>query len=179
MSLTAIFAPRVVETPSFRSIAPTMPSAGAVKRPDAMVNSRNLAWLLLQEDADLSDEERAVMAGLERGCPAIIQARELALRFARGLRDRQPKMLVPWVLEAQSSSIAALKEFAVGLEREISAIKAAFCLEWSNGPVEGVVNKIKFVKRQMFGRASFEFVTTTSVTGGVTNPCIKLQTEPK
>jgi transposase len=63
------------------------------------------------------------------------------------------RMVRRWMLRQR---LAALKEFAVGLEREISAIKAAFSLEWSNRPVEGVVNKIKLVKRQMFGRASFE-----------------------
>ena len=141
-----------------RLAAKAAPGRKAVKRPDQASGARNLSWLLLREGADLSSEEREVIAGLERGCPAVIRARGLALRFAKGLRDRQPKMLVPWLLEAQASGIGALKEFAVGLERELSAIKAAFALEWSNGPVEGVVNKIKLIKRQMFGRASFDLL---------------------
>jgi transposase len=82
----------------------------------------------------------------------------LALRFVHGLSDRQPKVLVLWVLEAQTGGIPALKEFAVGLEREIVAIKAAFSPEWSSGPVEGVVNRIKLIKRQMFGWASFDLL---------------------
>jgi transposase len=134
------------------------PDQSATKRPDRVFPTRNLAWLLLRENADLSDEEREVVASLERGCPTVTQARGLALRFAKGLRDRQPKTLVPWLLEAQTSGIPALKEFAVGLERELAAIKAAFSLPWSNGPVEGVVNRIKLIKRQMFGRAGFDLL---------------------
>jgi transposase len=45
--------------------------------------------------------------------------------------------------------------FARGLERDVVALKAALLLQWSNGPVEGIVNKIKLIKRQAYGRASF------------------------
>ena len=141
-----------------RLAAKAAPGRKAVKRPDQASGARNLSWLLLREDADLSSVEREVIAGLERGCPTIVQARDLALRFARGLRERKPGLLVPWLLETQASGIPALKEFAVGLERELAAIKAAFSLPWSNGPVEGVVNRIKLIKRQMFGRASFDLL---------------------
>jgi transposase len=153
-------------------LAATMtPDRAPGKRPDQAFPTRNLARLLLRETGDLSEEEREVIAGLERGCPEVIAARGWALQFARGLRDRQPKVLVPWVLEARASGIPALREFAVGLEREIAAIKAAFSLDWSkreqpvrcclvskNGPVEGMVNRIKLIKRQMFGRAGFELL---------------------
>ena len=78
--------------------------------------------------------------------------------FARGLRERKPDVLEVWLVEAKASKIKVLQDFVVGIERELSAIKAAFSLAWSNGPVEGMVNKIKFIKRQMFGRASFELL---------------------
>jgi transposase len=51
-----------------------------------------------------------------------------------------------------------LESFAQGLQKEYEAIKAALVLSYSNGPVEGQVNRLKFVKRSMFGRGSFELL---------------------
>lgn len=51
-----------------------------------------------------------------------------------------------------------MRSFAVGLTRERAALLAAVTMPWSNGPTEGVVNKIKLVKRQMYGRGSFELL---------------------
>jgi len=51
-----------------------------------------------------------------------------------------------------------MRGFADGLRRDRAAVEAALAMEWSNGPVEGLVNKLKVVKRAMYGRAKFDLL---------------------
>ena len=63
-----------------------------------------------------------------------------------------------WLERVSSSGIPALESFASGIHRDYLAVKAAYSLPWSNGQVEGQVNRLKFIKRQMFGRANFDLL---------------------
>ena len=65
-----------------------------------------------------------------------------------------------WIVYVKGSKIAlaGLKNFANGLLRDIKAVENAIHQPWSNGAVEGHVNRIKSIKRQMYGRASFELL---------------------
>ena len=60
---------------------------------------------------------------------------------------------------ALSSQLSSLVAFAEGLQLDYDALKAAMTLEWSNGPVEGQINRLKMLKRQMYGRASLELLS--------------------
>jgi transposase len=51
-----------------------------------------------------------------------------------------------------------LRNFAQSLMRDYDAVKAALTFEWSNGPVEGQVNRLKLIKRPMYGRAEFDLL---------------------
>lgn len=68
------------------------------------------------------------------------------------------KRLAHWINRALESNIPAMKNFAKGLLQDYDAVKAAVTLKWSNGQVEGHVNRLKNIKRQMYGRASFELL---------------------
>ena len=59
---------------------------------------------------------------------------------------------------ALESGLAPLKNFAKGLQQDYDAVKAAVSLKWSNGQVEGQVNRLKNIKRQMYGRAGFQLL---------------------
>ncbi|MFT4667648.1 MAG: transposase [Patescibacteria group bacterium] len=67
-------------------------------------------------------------------------------------------LLDPWIEQAKTSGLITLKNFAVGLENDYEAVKSAFSLEWNNGQVEGHVNRLKTIKRQMYGRANFHLL---------------------
>ena len=54
--------------------------------------------------------------------------------------------------------MAGLHGFAAGLRQDGNAVRAAIAEPWSNGPVEGHINRLKLVKRQMFGRANFDLL---------------------
>jgi transposase len=71
------------------------------------------------------------------------------------------------VTKAQEPGVAReLSGFAEGLKQDEAAVKAALSLEWSNGQVEGQINRLKLVKRQMYGRAGFDLLRRRSLRAG-------------
>jgi transposase len=71
-------------------------------------------------------------------------------------RDQTP--LDDWLDKAKISAIGEIKSFARGLEQDKSAVQAAIKYDWSQGQVEGQVNRLKLIKRQMYGRAKFDLL---------------------
>jgi transposase len=119
---------------------------------------RQLAWLLLSEESGLTADELKRLQCIEKGCPLVAVARRLALEFQGMVRKRSTTTLEAWFSSAAASQVSEVKSFAAGLEREGSALKNALESTWSNGQVEGWVNKLKLLKRQGFGRAGFELL---------------------
>lgn len=105
---------------------------------------RRLAWLLLRAPAQLQER-----------CPAAATAYPLLQASAQMVRTRTPAAFASWLDAVAQRDLPALQTFAEGLKQDEPAILAALELPWSNGPLEGFVNKIKTIKRQMYGRASF------------------------
>lgn len=116
------------------------------------------AWVLVLQDEKLSTEERAALAGMEAVNPKISLARHLALTFGDMFRARQADRLTGWLEQAAKSGIRALQTFVKGLRQDLAAVTAALSYPWSNGPVEGQINRLKFVKRSMYGRANFDLL---------------------
>lgn len=87
--------------------------------------------------------------------PTIEVAYDLAQRFGSLVRNRQQDQLDPWLQAALGSGIPDLRTFAEGLQREYCALKAALTYPYSTGPVEGQINRLKLIKRSMYGRGSF------------------------
>lgn len=75
--------------------------------------------------------------------------------FVSMMRERKYQYLRSWIEEANKSGISELKSFVAGIERDYDAVKEALRLPWSQGVTEGKVNKLKTIKRQMYGRAGF------------------------
>jgi transposase len=74
------------------------------------------------------------------------------------VRERQPDALDGWLAHVESSGLGALRSFAGGIRRDYAAVKAALTLAYSNGIVEGNINRLKYVKKQMYGRANFDLL---------------------
>jgi transposase len=72
--------------------------------------------------------------------------------------DGQAERLESWLGESLASGVKDFETFATGLRRERSGVEAALTLPYSNGPTEGQINKLKLIKRQMYGRGSFEML---------------------
>ena len=74
------------------------------------------------------------------------------------VRGREPERLDPWLQRTQNGAISSLRRFAKRLSTDYDAVRAAVTLDWSNGPVEGQINRLKTIKRQMYGRASLDLL---------------------
>ena len=93
----------------------------------------------------------------------VAEAIDLAQDFATLVRQRQPTQLDPWLQRATTRTLEALQRFAKGLRDDYDAVKAGVTLAWSTGPVEGHINRLKMLKRQMFGRARLDLLSRRSV----------------
>uniref|UniRef100_UPI0031FBEABE transposase n=1 Tax=Sphaerothrix gracilis TaxID=3151835 RepID=UPI0031FBEABE len=80
-----------------------------------------------------------------------------------------------WLIEVEQSGIRALVQFAKGIREDYEAIRAALTLEVSNGPVEGQVNRLKMIKRQMYGRAGLELLRKRLILSQVPDSGVCLQ----
>jgi len=114
---------------------------------------RAVVWWLLGTKERLTVEQAAFLERLKEKCPKVEIAQSLALEFFGMAREREPAGLERWIERAVASGIEELKNFGVGLRRDWEAVVAGLTLAWSSGPVEGQVNRLKMIKRQMFGRA--------------------------
>jgi transposase len=131
----------------------------AVAEPAARhLTARRATWLVRQRPERLDQDEAAQLAQLQVQHPEVAAALVLAQDFARLVRERQPDQLDPWLARAAESPCVSLQRFAKGLRDDYDAIKAGLTLRWSNGPVEGHINRLKMLKRQMFGRARFDLL---------------------
>jgi len=83
---------------------------------------------------------------------------QLSQAFVRLLHEQTDAGLTQWFKEVQKSQIPELISFARGLQRDEAAVRARLRLKWSQGPVEGAINKLKLIKRSMYGRAKFDLL---------------------
>jgi len=75
--------------------------------------------------------------------------------FCEMVRQRQGERLDQWLAEVEAQGVQELRSFAKGLQKDYEAVKNGLTLEWSQGPTEGHVHRLKLIKRSMYGRASF------------------------
>jgi transposase len=119
---------------------------------------RQTRWLLVdaikEPDARACAYRDAVLA-----CsPEIRLAHVMVKDFLRLVQTRDACALPAWLVQAEASSIAELAGFARGLRRDLPAVEAALLVEHSQGQIEGQVNRLKLLKRQMYGRAKFDLL---------------------
>ena len=102
-------------------------------------------------------------------CPRWIPRshRRIALSqaFLAMVRERRGHDLEAWMTAATDSGIDALARFARGLQEDLAAVTAGLTLDWSNGPVEGQITRLKLLKRQGYGRAGFRALTAARHAG--------------
>jgi transposase len=140
--------------------APRLPApAGPPTAPDAPRHStREVTWLLLRRPEALDAAELAYLQALFAHHPALGVAHGLAQDFLTIVRQRQEQALAAWVAVATASALPELRSFATGLLRDWAAVRAALTEPWSSGQVEGQVNRLKVLKRQMYGRANVDLL---------------------
>ncbi|MDQ1741077.1 MAG: hypothetical protein QOE53_2729 [Pseudonocardiales bacterium] len=148
----ALFLKRLHEQPAAATAASGRPAATRVP------SARSVAGLLIWRQDQVPEDERDYLVRLCEHEPTIALAYELAQAFAEMARARIGQALDAWLTRVATSGIAELQRFANGLVEDRAAIEAGLTLEWSNGQTEGQVNKLKLLKRQMYGRANFDLL---------------------
>lgn len=121
-------------------------------------SARRLSYLLGREKETLQEKEVDYLDCLFRHCPEAKCADQLVRQFRKTLINREAELLDQWIEDAVKSGPKILKNFAEKLKQDYEAVKNACSQQWSNGQVEGQVNRLKNIKRQMYGRASFRLL---------------------
>ncbi len=106
---------------------------------------------LTEDELEMLCQARAEWEEFDRAFP-------LAEEFVKIIRGQGSMAIGLWIVKAFDSGIKELKSFANGLQKDFLAVKEATVSEWSNGQTEGQVNRLKLLKRQMYGRAKFDLL---------------------
>jgi transposase len=120
--------------------------------------AKNVAALFMRHEEKLDEEQEAYLGRLCDADEALADTRRLTQEFAGMVRRLEGGDLDGWLKDAEGSRSTALQSFALGLRKDLDAVRAGLTEEWSNGCVEGFVHKLKLLKRQGYGRAGFELL---------------------
>jgi transposase len=133
----------------FRALPAAPPPAPAVPK------TRQITRWLLSPPAALTDDELTQLAGIRARCPHLNTLAAHVTSFAEMMTGLHGCRLHQWLADVEADDQPQLHSFATGIRRDLQAVTAGLTLPYSSGPVEGNVNRIKAIKRQMYGRAGF------------------------
>jgi transposase len=137
------------------------PDRSAARRRGRRLSMR---WLCLRPPAQLDPEEAAALRQLLDADPELGAGHALLQRFRALVAGRDAAALVRWLADARTSGLAPFAALANGIDADRAAVDAALRMEWSNGPVEGHVFRVKLLKRQGYGRAKLDLLRTRVLT---------------
>lgn len=119
---------------------------------------RKLAQARSVDDLIAKTEQRATLKGILTRDPGLGQLTGHVRTFAIMMTTLQGHRLEEWITSIETDTLPVLASFARNLRRDMDAVRNGLTLTWSSGPVEGNVNRIKMLKRQMFGRANLDLL---------------------
>jgi transposase len=117
-----------------------------------------VGWTAQGKTERKSAEQERLIETLCRIEPEIAAAGSLARNFLGLIHRRDASGFDRWLVKASNCGVPELKRFASSMKADLSAVRAAFTSQWSSGQVEGQVNRLKFLKRQMYGRAKLDLL---------------------
>jgi len=142
--------------------AGSAPTRGKAQRSQAVPESpveqwtaQKAVWLFIRDPLHLEKKEQKALAAIRQASPTTDAVYGLAQDFMQMLRERSGQRLDGWLSQVRASHIPELQRLVRSLERDKDAVLAGLTLAQSNGVVEGKINKLKLIKRMMFGRAGF------------------------
>jgi transposase len=123
------------------------------------LNKSRAAYLILKRAENRGFDDTKLLAQIVAQHSNLSLAVELADEFLQLLREQRADDFDSWLMKAIKSSLKPFVQFAEGLFEDYAAVKASMMLKVSNGPVEGLNNRLKMLKRQMYGRAGLDLLT--------------------
>ncbi|MBO0794291.1 MAG: transposase, partial [Ktedonobacteraceae bacterium] len=136
------------------TVSTPLPAPRATDR----ISVQKAIWLIVRPYENLKADERGDLQELCELCADLSPLHILAQSFGQIVRRREGHRLDDWMKQVRESSFRHIKRFVVGLKRDKEEVLAGLTLVYSNGQVEGFVNKLKLLKRQGYGRASFSLL---------------------
>lgn len=121
---------------------------------------KKVAWWWLRPQGELTQADQEAVDFVRQVHPQLEISYQLTRAFVGLMQARQAEALDPWIEQARFSRIPELVRFGLGLKRDYDAVLASLQLPYSQGVVEGHVNRLKLIKRLMYGRASFPLLRT-------------------
>ena len=135
------------QAPAAPGPAPAVPKTRQITR-----------WLLTRPDHLHADEQGQLQA-IRARCPHIDALAGHVTAFAEMMTARTgSRDLEAWLAAVEADDQAGLRSFTIGIRNDMQAVTNGLTLHWNSGRVEGTVNKIKMIKRQMYGRAGFDLL---------------------
>lgn len=140
---------------------PSTADQGKVAPKEKRLNSVQTAWLFTLCPTQRSETETTKLNKALERIPRGTEIFQLVQELLDGLRNAPrpgAELLTSWIAKAQATGILELSRLAKGLQKDFDAVCNALESPWSNGQTEGQVNRLKMIKRQMFGRAKFDLL---------------------
>jgi transposase len=119
---------------------------------------RQLVALFLRRPDDLGEKQQTVLAIIRAASPMLDTVYVAVQAFAMMVRERRVERLTDWVEGLRHSEERELRGFAEGLLEDYAAVRARLTRPESNGPTEGQINRLKLVKRSMYGRGKVDLL---------------------
>lgn len=146
----------------------TYPEPLKINKPDIMTNFIPLPKMLsiyvtnpeygVAKDTGECSKEREIVDNLVREVSLLSSLRKFYIEFSALLKGGCPDQLDTWIKDVQSIGRKRMDRFCNGLKKDIQAVKNAITYDWTNGPVEGNVNRLKNKKREMYGKGGFDLL---------------------
>jgi len=121
------------------------------------LSSRGAAFLMILPPSKLRKVQQQQVAQMNLNAELRV-VYLLSQEFVTRLKEGRAEALDSWLKQAKACRVTELGSFVNGIRRDYAAVRAACSLPWSNGITEGHVNRLKFLKRQMFGRAHLDLL---------------------
>ena len=133
-------------------------TAPAALIPSALKIGEVTSWLLRRAD-DLNPRQQQLLADVRGHCSQLDRLAEHVTGFAKMMTKRTgEQQLAGWLERVEADDQPELHTFAAGIRQDLAAVTAGLSLPYSSGPTEGNVNRLKAIKRQMYGRASLDLL---------------------
>jgi transposase len=116
-----------------------------------------VTWITQHPDG-LDEETGPQLKAILGRCPELDALHDCIRGFAVMVTRRRGDRLPGWLTQARATGLPGLNSFVTGIEHDLAAVTAGLTQPWNSGPVEGHVNRIKMLKRQMYGRANLDLL---------------------
>jgi transposase len=133
-------------------------TAPAALTPSSLKIGEVTSWLLRRAE-DLNPRQQQLLADLRGHCAQLDRLADHVTSFAKMMTKRTGEQeLASWLQRVEADDQPELHTFAAGIRQDLAAVTAGLTLRYSSGPTEGNVNRVKAIKRQMYGRASLDLL---------------------